>query len=148
MWRFVGGEDKATGGVGDGPLSPRKTPLSYNPVPPVTRAAPSVGYSNDFQTRSRLSKYDEIRKPLEYQPTSAKCVFREPPWVVSNSLDGAVKLIEEHSCRPRTAPSIPFSGGFSFVQSGRVNSNGYAAHCSCRDRQQRRASSHGISRTA
>src|SRR5260370_36780085 len=56
-------------------------PLSFNPVPPVTRAAPSVGYSNDFQTRSGLSKYDELGKPLEYDPTSAKCVFRELPWV-------------------------------------------------------------------
>jgi hypothetical protein len=54
-----------------------------------------VGYSNDFQTRSRLSKYDEVRKPLEYQHTSAKCVFRELPWAVSNSVDGAVKLIQE-----------------------------------------------------
>src|SRR5260370_5965153 len=53
---------------------PINAPLSFNPVPPVTRAAPPVGYSNDFQTRSRLSKYDEVGKPLYYQPTSAKCV--------------------------------------------------------------------------
>src|SRR5437588_12156795 len=78
-------------------------PLSFNPVPPVTRAAPSVGYSNDFQTGSGLSKYDEVGKPLEYHPTSAKCVFRELPWVVSNSFDGAFKLIQEHSRRPRYA---------------------------------------------
>jgi hypothetical protein len=64
--------------------------------------------------------------------------------VISDSLDSAVKLIQEHFRGPHTPPPIPFSSGFSLLQGRGVNSNGCAGHCSSRDRRRRRASSHGM----
>ena len=50
----------------------------------------------------------------------------------------------EHFRSPHTPPPIPFSSGFGLLQSGGVNSNGCAGHCSSRDRRRRRASSQGM----
>jgi hypothetical protein len=87
-----------------------------------------MGHGNDFYSSGGLPKNDEIGKPLEHHSARAKCVFRELAGVITNSFDRAVKLIEEHFRSPHAALPIPFSGGFGFLQSGRVNSNECAAH--------------------
>ena len=87
-----------------------------------------MGHGNNFHSSRSFPKKDEVGKPLEYHPARAKCVFTKLAGVISNSFDRAVKLIQEHFRSPHTAPPIPFSGGFGFLQSGRVNSNKCAAH--------------------
>jgi hypothetical protein len=42
--------------------------------------------------------------------------------VISNSVDSAVKFVQEHSRNAYTPPPIPFRGGFGFLQGGRVDS--------------------------
>jgi hypothetical protein len=81
-----------------------------------------VGESNDFHTSGRFPKNDEVGKPLEHHPARAKRVFRELPRVICNSVNGVVKLIQEHPGSPHAAPAIPFSGGFGLFQGGRVDS--------------------------
>jgi hypothetical protein len=101
---------------------------SINPIPPIAGAATPMGHGNNFHSSRSFPKKDEVGKPLEYHPARAKCVFTKLAGVISNSFDRAVKLIQEHFRSPHTAPPIPFSGGFGFLQSGRVNSNECAAH--------------------
>jgi hypothetical protein len=35
--------------------------------------------------------------------------------LIPNSVDGAVKFIQEHARGPHAAPAIPFRGGFGFL---------------------------------
>ncbi len=123
-------------------------PALFHPIPPIPGAATSVCHSNDFRTAGGFSKNDQVGKPPKQHSARAERVFRKLPGVISNSFDGAVKLIHEHFRSPHTAPPVPFDGCFGFVQSLRVKANGCVPHCSNRDRRRRRASSQGMSRTA
>jgi hypothetical protein len=125
-------------------LLPINVPPSFDPIPPITRAATSVGHGNHFHANSGFPKNEEVGKPLKHHSARAKCVLGKLRGVISNSFDSAVKLLQEHFRGPHTPPPIPFSSGFGLLQSGRMNSNGCAGHCSSRDLRRRRASSQGM----
>src|SRR2546425_178066 len=99
-------------------------PTSFKPITPVAGAATAVSYSNDFDARRGFPEDYEVWKPPKYNPTCAEFVSRILFGVLSDPLDRAIKLIEEHFRSPQAALSVPVDGCFSFLQGGRVNSNG------------------------
>lgn len=115
---------------------------------PVPWALTPVSYSNNLGTSRRLPKDDNVRKPSQNRAAGSEVMLGELAGGTANSFHRVVKLVEEPCGSTRTPLPVPIDGGLRLIQSGRVDPNGRQVYRSNRACRRRRASSHGMSRTA